>query len=287
MDAAAVLDALSATLTEMSPQVRVAAAYILDNPGDVAVTSMRQVADAAGVKPNTLVRMARIIGFDGYEQFRQPFKQQVVGPDNGFPDRARFLQSISEGGEHGSLLADMAASALANVESLFAQIDVAELKSAADRIAMAGRTCVLGVGTARPLAENFAYVASMALDTITAIPTIGLAVDDVARMGPDDVLVAMTFSPYRIEIADAVSLARANGVTVISITDSWGSPIAPDTAHTFIVPNDSPLPFSSNVATVALLETLLAFTLADSAADVAAAIEAFHTTRRDAGIYTD
>ena len=260
---------------------------MLDNPGEIAVNSMRTLADAAGVKPNTLVRMARAVGFDGYEDFRDPFRQYAAEGTLSFPDRARFLQTISQGGSHWSLVADMAGAAMANVEALFSGVDADELKAAADLIDDARRANVLGVGTAKTLADNFAYVASMAVDNVVAIPSVGLAIDDVARMTSDDVLVAMTFSPYRSEIVEATRLAERRGVPIIAVTDSHGSPLVPLATHIFVVPNDSPLPFSSNVAATALLETLLAFVVAESPDDVATAIDAFHENRRAAGIYHD
>ncbi len=286
----AILGALAAAIDDLSPQVGRAATYVLDNPGEIAVNSMRTLADAAGVKPNTLVRMARAVGFDGYEDFRRPFRQYAAEGTLSFPDRARFLQTISQGGSHWSLVADMAGAAMANVEALFSAVDADDLKSAAGLIDGARRANILGVGTAKTLADNFAYVASMAVgphrrQQVAAIPNVGLAIDDVARMTPDDVLVAMTFSPYRAEIVEAVKLAERRGVPVIAVTDSHGSPLVPLAAHAFVVPNDSPLPFSSNVAATALLETLLAFVVAESPDDVAATIDAFHNNRRSAGIY--
>ncbi len=285
-----VLQRLSESLDSMSPQVRRAAAYVLDNPSEVAVTSLRAMADAADVKPNTMVRMARAAGFGGYEDFRQPFRTEVVDAQLSFPDRARFLQSINEGGRHGALLSNMVASALGNVEMLFASVDPEELKSAADLLVSARRANVLGVGTAKPLAENFAYVASMSsgpqAGQVAAIPVLGLAIDDVAKMTSSDVLMAMTFSPYRAEIIEAVNLAADRDVPIVTITDSWASPIVAPSAYAFVVPNESPLPFSSNVATVALLEVILAFMVADSDDDAASAIDAFHANRRAAGIYS-
>jgi DNA-binding MurR/RpiR family transcriptional regulator len=282
----AILSALGAAIDDLSPQVRRAAVYVLENPGEIAVTSMRGIADAAGVKPNTLVRMARAVGFDGYDDLRTPFRQTAAEGTLSFPDRARFLQTISHGGSHGSLLADMAGAAFANMESFFANADADELTAAADLIDGARQAYVLGVGTARTLAENFAYVASMAVDNVTAIPVIGLAIDDVVRMDERDALIAMTFRPYRAEVVDAVRLAVERSVPVIAVTDSHASPIVPLSKHPFVVPNDSPLPFSSNIAATALLETLLAFVVAESPDDVATAIEAFHDNRRRAGIYT-
>ena len=78
-DASAVpaLERLMETLPELSPQLKKAAQYVLDNPNHVGVGSIREIADAAAVKPNTLVRMARAVGFDGYEDFRQPFRESL------------------------------------------------------------------------------------------------------------------------------------------------------------------------------------------------------------------
>ncbi len=285
--AVAVLDALTVAFDTMTPQVQRAAQHVLDNPGDVAVSSMRSLAEAAGVKPNTLVRMARAVGFGGYDEFRDPFRREASETAPSFPDRARWLQSINEGGRHGALFASMAEAHLNNIETLFAELDVDDLKGAADLIAGARRANVLGVGTAKPLADNFTYVASMALDNFTAIPTIGIAIDDVARMTPDDVLVALTFSPYRVEIVEAVNMAVDLGVPVVAVSDSRTSPIVLRSTYGFSVPTESPFPFSSSVAATALLETLLAFAVADSATDVAAAIDEFHRNRSRAGIYAE
>ena len=154
---------------------------------------------------------------------------------------------------------------MANVEALFANLDADELKAAADLIDNARQASICGVGTAKTLADNFAYVASMAVDNITAIPSVGLAIDDVVRMTADDVLVAMTFSPYRSEIVEAVKDGRSAGrADHRRHRQPRLAPIIPMATHAFVVPNDSPLPFSSNVAATALLETLLAFVVAES-----------------------
>ena len=96
-DPGPILEALQAGLTEMSPQVRRAAEWVLDHPGEIAVNSMRAIAAEADVTPNTLVRMARAVGFEGYDDLRDPFRKQAADGAPSFPDRARFLQSINEG----------------------------------------------------------------------------------------------------------------------------------------------------------------------------------------------
>jgi DNA-binding MurR/RpiR family transcriptional regulator len=104
-------------------------------------------------------------------------------------------------------------------------------------------------------------------------------------MDDRDVLVAMTFSPYRAEIVEAVRLAVERTVPVIAITDSHGAPIVPSARQAFVVPNESPLPVSAQVAATARRETRNAIVGAESPGDVATSISTFHSNRRSAGIY--
>ena len=50
----ALLDQLAGMLTDLTPEIRKAAAYVLDNPNDVGVSSVREIAQAANVTPNTM-----------------------------------------------------------------------------------------------------------------------------------------------------------------------------------------------------------------------------------------
>lgn len=281
-----VLGKLAEELDAMTPELKKAAAYVLENPNDVGVSSIREIAGAAKVKPNTYVRMARAIGFEGYEEFREPFREEIRTGAASFPDRARWLQSLSAGGKLGGLYAEMAKSAIENIEQTFAASDAQSLKAAADAIVGARQTYVLGVGINHTLARSFAYLADMALENVRAIPRDGsLAIDDVARAGAGDVLIAMTFKPYRSEVVEAVEYASAHGVTIIGISDSPASPVITGSAHGFVVQTDTPQFFTSTFATGAFLETLMAFVIADASPDVIASIERFHARRHALGIY--
>ncbi|MEM7404385.1 MAG: MurR/RpiR family transcriptional regulator [Pseudomonadota bacterium] len=285
-DAEAVLQRLRQVLPTLSPQLRKAARYVLTHPGDVAVSSIGELAQAAGVTANTLVRVARTVGFDGFDGLRMPFREALRQAPLSIPDRARWLQGVAEQGRHGELLTDMAGGSLTNVESLFGALSTARVRAAAGKI-LGARTClVLGVGVARQAAQNFAYLAGMALPSVTAIPREGgLPVDDLLRAGADDVLIAMTFEPYRTEVVQSVELAHRQGATVIAISDSAASPIAAAASDLFLVPTESPQFFTSTVALTALLETLLAFVIADAPLEVVRSIERFHARRHEVGVY--
>lgn len=279
------LTKLAANLDDLSPQLRKAAAFILDHPDDVGFASVRELAAAAGVKPNTLVRMAHAIGVSGFDEFREPFRRRLRSRET-FSDRAGWLQDVARRGRLGAVYADIAGSALENVEKMFAGVDAAELEAVADRIVGARRTYIVGVGANFPLAQSFAYLVGMALDGVVAVPRHGnVPMDTMVRVGEEDVVLAMTFAPYRSEVVGAVEVARAQGATVIAVTDSHGSPIALLADHVFLTPSDGPQFFPSTLAAAALLETLASFIVADAPGDVVAAIDRFHQRRHEFGVY--
>ena len=283
-----VLDSLAGQLCDLTPELRKAATYVLENPNDVGVSSIREIAEAANVKPNTFVRMARSVGFDGYEDFRDPFREQIRKGGVSFPDRARWLQSISESGKLGGFFADMVSSTIGNIEETFAGIDSGMLKAAADTIWTSRQTFVLGVGVNNANAQNFTYLARTGMVQFHAIPRPGsVPIDDLAHANEQDVLIAITHRPYRSEVVDAVAVAREQGMKIIGISDSPASPIIVGADHGFVVSVDTPQFFITSVSTIALLETLLSFVIASASPEIVDRVEKFHKRRHQLGIYQE
>ena len=282
-----VLERLSDEWDGLTPEAQKVARYVLENPQDVGVSTVRELADYAQVKPNTVVRMARQVGFEGYEDFREPFRQAIrKGSD--FPDRARWLQDVRKRGEMGELYADIVSAAIRNVEETFAGISESLLKEAAEAIWNSDNVYTLGVGVNNANARNFTYLASTGMVRFHAIPRAGSTpIDDLAWAGGNDILIAITQSPYRSEVVDTVGIAREQGMKIIGISDSPASPVILNADYKFIVANDAPNFFPSSTATVALLEALLSFVIAVADEKIIDRVEQFHRRRHDLGIYRE
>jgi len=281
-----VLDRLTEEWDALTPEAQKAARYVLENPQDVGISTVREIAEAAKVKPNTFMRMARQVGFEGYDDFREPFRDAIRRGTVSFPDRARWLQDISKSGELGGLYADLLGAAIRNLEETFAGIGAEDLKVAAQVIWASRNVYTLGVGVNNANARNFTYLASTGMKQFHAIPRPGsVATDDLAWADGRDVLIAITCRPYRKEVVEAVRIAREQGVSVIGISDSPASPIILASDYGFIVAADTPQFFPSSVSTIALLETLLSFVIAVSSDEIVARVEKFHKRRHQLGIY--
>ena len=281
-----VLERLTEEWDALTPEAQKAARYVLENPNDVGVSTVREIAEAANVKPNTFVRMARQVGFEGYEDFRAPFREAIRKGAVSFPDRARWLQDIRKSDDLGGLYADMAEGAIRNLEETFAGIDAEALKSAAEAIWASRQVFTLGVGVNNANARNFTYLASTGMVQFHAIPRPGSTpTDDLAWADKRDVLIAMSMRPYRTEVVAAIEVAREQGMTIIGLSDSPASPIIRAADHGFVVAVDTPQFFPSSVSTIALLETLLSFVIAVASEEIVERVEKFHDRRHQLGIY--
>ena len=287
--AKATIAALTRAFPDLPPALQVAARHIIDHPREVGVQSMRALAVKTSVHPNAFIRLARQIGFDGYDEMRERFRDFVVADDlGGFRDRARWLQEMAAKGGSASILGGMAAAIADNVERGFRKQDIAALERACDAILKASNVYVLGLGSAYNLAHQFWYVTRMAFGHIVPIPRHGShPIDDLATVGESDLLIALTFQPYRAETMAAVRMAKRRGTGVIGITDSATSPLARAADQALICPTHTPQFFQSHAAVTGLMEALIALLVARAGEDAQARIEAFHTERLATGIYEE
>ncbi len=284
--ATGVLDLLTSSLGELTPELRKAATHVLENSNLISVTSIREMAQQAGVKPNTLVRMARAIGFEGYEDFRRPFREKVIKGRDDSPGRESWLQTLSTGGTHAELYAELATASVGSIERLFSETTSLAFKAAADDIARAQATYVLGTGMVNSIAAYFAYLGGMAAGKIIPIPRDGLSpADGLARAERADVLLAMAFKPYQHEVIEAVTLAASRGIKVIGVSDSPASPILTGAAHRFVVPMGPRPIFPSSVALMALLEAIIAFVIASRADEATSSIDVSRQHPPGAGLH--
>ncbi|MEJ1994858.1 MAG: MurR/RpiR family transcriptional regulator [Limibacillus sp.] len=284
-----VTEALTQVFPDLPPALQAAARFIIDNPREVGLQSMRSLAAKASVHPNAFVRLARLIGFEGYDDLRERFRDFLVSDDlGGFGDRARWLQQLAAEGGTAGILSEMAGAVSDNLERGFVKQDPKHLEAVCDAILGARLVYIAGVGSAYSLAHQFWYVARMAFDNMLPVPREGSQpIDDLAHVGAEDLLIALTFQPYRVETMAAVRLAKRRGAKVIGITDSITSPLAREADEVLVCPTSTPQFFQSQAAVTALLETLIAVLVGRAGEAARLRIEAFHEQRLAAGIYEE
>jgi DNA-binding MurR/RpiR family transcriptional regulator len=284
----AVLDRLTKSYPALSPQIRKVAGYVLENPGEVATRSMRKVAASAGVPPPTMPRLAKAVGYDTYEAFRDVYRRSIQTKAAAYPERAQQLQASGGSKDVAALWSAFRTACAANIERIFMSLDGAAVERIADRLIAAQRVFVVGMQASFPFANYFHYVGRMAYPNWLLLGSKdGALADDVVTMGAEDALVAISFQPYAKDTICLARLAAQRGTPVIGITDSRTSPLAACSTTVITVPTGSPQFFDSYVATTALIEALVGFIIVKSGPDAVENIDRVERCRRALGEYWD
>ncbi|ULJ74296.1 MurR/RpiR family transcriptional regulator [Rhizobium gallicum] len=209
------------------PQMKVAARWLVDHPTEVALLSMREQARRARVPPATLTRLAKRLGFEGFDKLKEVFADSVRERPDSFGGSGEELLARREIAGDGLLICDTV-NALQGHLSRFAQPSaIAALAAAADLIMEAKQIFCIGRRSSFPVAYLMHHVGSLLGSPTTLIDGMGGAADDALRsVGPEDALLAVTVNPYTRFTVQAAEFAVSRGAKLVALTDSELSPIA-------------------------------------------------------------
>jgi DNA-binding MurR/RpiR family transcriptional regulator len=247
----------------LPPMLQRAARYVVDNPREVALNSMRAVASSAGLQASAMHRLARQLGFDGYEAMRAVYRDWLGSETGSFAERATELQKRGAGDKTGDLIRDLLHADGGNLERMADPAVMSALKTARDVLAQARHIYVVGLRSLFPAAFYFNYACGMFLHNTTLLTgTGGIFADELRGAGPDDALVVFSYDPYTRGAVSAVAYAHAQGLSIVAITDSLLSPIAAQAEAAIIASNATPSLFPSVVPAMEAAQILAALLIA-------------------------
>ena len=268
----------------LSPRLAAAATYLIASPDEIAFTSMRRMAERAGVQPAIMVRLAQRLGFDGYEALRAPFRAALQRHPGGLGQRARDLQARVSHRSGGYPLARLAHERIAldreNLDATLAAIGGERLAEIASRLAAAERLFVAGQAGLHAVAFSFCEAVSAFRQNVVLLGGGGHPFGaELRSAGAADALLVFSFAPYGAALLRALRFARQRGVAVIAVTDGEAPAVARVGVETVPVVTDEKGVMPSIVAPVALAQVLADQMLAlggQAALDTIAETEAQH-----------
>lgn len=250
----------------LSPELQRAARWVLQHGASLALHSMRSSARQAGVTPATMTRLAQRLGFEGFEGLRQPLAQRLVEgrgagrmawPHAGRP-AGKARGAADEGGQPESALLSLARSQTDHIAAIATLNPLTAFDAAAD--AMLGARCagILGLRMSHGIAFQLHYgYGLLAGNGLLLSDAAGTLLDQIAQLGKNDLLVAISQAPYARATVDAVQQALRQHVEVLALTDSALSPIARDATLRLLFASSANAYLHSSTGVLALTEALL------------------------------
>jgi len=246
----------------LSAKLRAAADYVAGNPVDVASRSLRSVAQTTGISPSTFSRLARALGYADYEALREAGRAAVGRSIVPLTERARRLSEPAQPSTGTDMLHAVAQASRANVDCLEQTIEGPHLMEAVDALHRAGTVLLVGSQASAGLIDYLGYQAQWMAANWHVAGSNGTSTAAVlSQLGPGDVVLGMTLTPYSSRTLAALRAARNRGATTIAVTDSPDSPAMEHADHGFVVPVESPNVFFSYSAALALFETFIGLLL--------------------------
>ncbi|MCT7373809.1 MurR/RpiR family transcriptional regulator [Chelativorans salis] len=249
------LDRILEVSDGLPKRLRQCAEYVAANPDRVAVSTVAEMSEGAGVQPSAFMRFCQVLGFSGFSQMQRLFRDSYA---QNWPDYATRLEKLRESGagSPSALLAEFVEAGRLSLENLAKTLDPRALDTAIKALSEANMVHIVGMRRAFSVASYLAYAfEKMNVPTMLHDSVGNLDSRHAIREG--DAVIAITFAPYSPEtVALAEAGARA-GAKVVAITDSLASPLRPVTPLLLTVSEADFGDFRSLSATLSLAVALV------------------------------
>jgi DNA-binding MurR/RpiR family transcriptional regulator len=183
-------------------------------------TSLKQIAENAGVSEAMVVKITKKLGFSGFRDFRSAVSQYNRQPT------AEMHQELSVEDTSLEIVQKVFRTSIHALEETLAILDMEAFDRAADLIHQARNRDFYGVGgsaqIARDVAHKFLRIgvrASVFDDSHMMLMSASLLVDG-------DIAIGFSHSGNTIAVIEAIQLARRNGARTIAITNYDSSALA-------------------------------------------------------------
>lgn len=225
-ESAPIVERLRTLLPGLSKAESQVAQWIIQNELHAALETGATLADRAGVSEITVGRFLRKLGLSGMQGLRDALREDNLVQQVHIADRRKRLSTS----DAGVILRAEAEAIL----DLAKQVDSPRWAEALKAIDNASAVHVTGFQSIRGLAEDFTRRLTLILPRVRFVAVYDGMLAEWLDDGDGRVLILFDIAPYARIAEKLVQLAKANGFTVIVITDEmngWAESLTPYVFH--------------------------------------------------------
>ena len=193
--------------------------YIKENIEDVFYKSISQISKESGIGEATITRFSKKMGYSGLQDFKVTLAREISGLKN----RKIINKSIENDEGVMESARKLFNSNIRILENTFNIIDGNNIEKATDMIINAKKVFFIGIGYSGMTAEDSNYKFSRIGFNCMSLDSSHNMIMMASLMDEDDVIVAISHSGETDEIIKTVNIAKANGASVISVTEDKSS----------------------------------------------------------------
>ena len=189
--------------------------YFIDNPDKFAFSTLDDVAMKIGVSTTTIIRFARMMGYNGYSDMQKEVQKGLVTKVS-LPDR---LIKKSGTGTPDQLLMDTMQNDIADITTTMGKISHNDLSVSINEINNARNVYVLGMRSSFALAHYMTSRLGQLRPSVKLVQSVGMIFpEELIGCNEKDVCVAFLFPRYSKTTANLILWLRKRNVKVILFT---------------------------------------------------------------------
>lgn len=229
--------------------------YILDNYDKAAFVTASKLGKLVEVSESTVVRFASELGYDGYPSMQRAL-QEMIRSKLTSTQRIEVADSKLNGQD---MLQTVIHSDMEKLEMVAQEANRAEFDRVTDLIIGAKHTYILGARSSGFVAGYLHFYMHLLSENVALVENGagGIVFEQLFRIGPGDVLLAVCFPRYSSITMQTVQFAKDRGATVIAITDNQQSPLYQLADASLLAPSEMISFVDSMVAPLSLVNALL------------------------------
>ena len=250
-----ILTHIQENMTSFSKGQKLIANFILSSYDTAAFLTACKLGKTVNVSESTVVRFAAELGYDGYPSMQKALQEMIR---NKLTSIQRIEVSNDRIGDQ-DIMSMVMQSDIEKIRLTLEETDRTSFSRAVEAISSARRVYILGVRSASALANFMSFYFTFIFDNVVHVDTTSISevFEQVMRIGPDDVLIGLSFPRYSKRTVKAMQYAKKQGATVIAITDSDVSPLANIADVSLFAKSDMASFVDSLVAPLSLVNALI------------------------------
>ncbi len=203
-------------------QLRIAD-FILDNIDDVGFLSYGEISKGANVSDASLIRFLRSLGLERFFDFKALVKRYM---NERTAPAIRMRKTISEIQSNRDIYANTFSIDMAMLKEVKEHWSESAIRSAVNLIEEARRIFVIGFGVSRSIVEFIDFRFNRLGYPVTPVKFGGAEIiEKLARANSSDLIITVGFFRPHREMSIVYRLAGDRDIPIVTITDSFSSPL--------------------------------------------------------------
>lgn len=233
---------------------------MVNDPDSVAINNIVVLAELTDISPASITRLAKLLGFNGYNQFQLIFKQRTKIPSDYYSQKVKFLIE-NKNIPVKSVLEHQLRTTTENMQYCISRTTDDVINKAVGLLAWSTRVFIFGHKQSSAMANVLRYGLCLLRYNVQTLGQYehGLAIS-LGQLRKNDCVVIFSSAPYSNLTVDIAVAVKNKLCKVLVITDSFLSPLNDHATSAIIVPTGGHYYTNSLAANCILIEGMLSLT---------------------------